>query len=154
MQNNVKALIIEYMQEQKLMQLATVGDDGPWVCSLWQAFDGDMNIYFLSATNRQHSLDIEKNSFVAGALAGPHEVGGPARAVQFSGTAKLLTDATDIALARSVYQGRIFDAAQIDDFIGSTERPHAFYKITPTKFVLFDTENFPENSRQEYLPEK
>lgn len=153
MKDSIRTLIVEYMQEQKLMQLATVGENGPWICSVWQAIDEHMNIYFLSATNRQHSLDIALNPHVAGALAKPHEVGDPARAIQFRGTANLLTGVDEIALARSVYEGRTFDAAQIETFMSDAERPHAFYKITPTKFVLFDTENFPENSRQEYIPE-
>lgn len=148
---DIRQLIIDYMDEQKLMQLATVGDDGPWVCSVWQAFDDDLNIYFFSAINRQHSKDIEKNSSVAGALAKPHSVVDPARAVQFSGTAEKLTDPELVSKARSVYENRIFDVNTIDALMANSERPHMFYKITPKKFVLFDVENFSENPRQEYI---
>lgn len=153
MDNYVGWLISETLDNQMLMQLATIGKNGPWVCSVWQATDEDMNIYFLSATNRQHSLDIENNPHVAGALAGPHEVGGPGRAVQFSGIAKRLTNADEIAEAREEYEGRIFDAKKIDSLMKDKHRPHAFYKITPNKFVLFDTEHFPENPLQQYLPD-
>jgi uncharacterized protein YhbP (UPF0306 family) len=152
MDANLRQLIVDYMTEQKLMQLATIGEFGPWICSVWQAFDDDLNIYFFSATTRQHSQEIEKDGRVAGALAKPHTVSDTPRAVQFSGKATRLTDEAEIAKARSVYEGRIFNAETIDKLMANEERPHVFYKITPNKFVLFDVENFPENSRQEYTP--
>ncbi len=150
---DLRQLITEYMNEQKLMQLATLSADGaPWVCSVWFAFDDDLNIYFFSATNRQHSQEIEKDSRVAGAMAKPHTVADTPRAIQFKGKAVKLTNEDDIAHARSVYEGRIFDAKNIDELMVNSERPHVFYKITPSKFVMFDAVNFPDNSRREYIP--
>lgn len=149
---DIRQLIVDYMTEQKLMQLATMSENGPWVCSVWQAFDRDLSIYFFSATTRQHSQEIEKDNRVAGALAKPHSISDQPRAVQFSGTAERLTDPADIARARSTYEGRIFDVATIDKLMSHPDRPHVFYKITPKRFVLFDAVNFPENSRQEYIP--
>ena len=134
------------------MQLASISQDGPWICSVWQASDDEMNVYFFSATNRKHSKDIEKDGRVAGALAKPHTLSDKPRAVQFSGIAERLTNEADIAKARSLYEGRIFDATTIDKLIANQDMPHVFYKITPNKFVLFDAKNFPEDSRREYIP--
>ena len=150
--DKLRQLIVDYMTEQKLMQLATVGKDGPWICTVWQAFDDQLNIYFFSATNRLHSQQIEVNTKVAGALAKPHTVTDKPRAVQFSGSATKLTAAEDIKKARLVYEGRIFDSETIDKLMVHPERPHAFYKIVPDKIVLFDVENYPDNSRMEYIP--
>ena len=150
MKPDLRKLIVEYMSQQKLMQLATVSDGQPWVCSVWFGFDDELNIYFFSATNRQHSKEIEKDNRVAGAMALPHTPQEPPRGLQFKGTAVKLTNDADMIKARSVYEGRIFDIATIDRLIAHPERPHAFYKITPKKFILFDTINFPDNSRQEY----
>jgi uncharacterized protein YhbP (UPF0306 family) len=141
------------MSENKLMQLATLSEDGsPWMCSVWFGFDDDLNIYFFSATNRQHSQEIEKDNRVAGAIAKPHAVSDVPRAIQLKGTAEKLIDKNVIAHARSVYEDRIFDSATIDKLMVHPERPHVFYKIIPSKFVLFDAVNFPESSRQEYIP--
>jgi len=148
---DLRSLIIDYMERQKLMQLATVDNGNPWVCNVWYGFDDDLNIYFFSATNRRHSIEAEKDNRVAGAMALPHTPEDVARGLQFEGTSEKLTNKDDIAKARSVYEGRIFDAKTIDDLIAHKERPHAFYKIAPSKFVLFDVENFPEDSRQEFV---
>ncbi len=151
--NDVKKLLIEYMQEQKLMQLATLSNGSPWVCSVWYSFDDDLNIYFFSAINRQHSIDIEKYSHVAGAIVKVHDVTDKPRGIQFKGTAVKITESSDAEQARSVYQDRIFDAETIDKLTTHPQRPHAFYKISVAKYVLFDTINFPDQPMQEYEPE-
>lgn len=147
----LKDLVIEYMQKQKLMQLATVSNNKPWICNVWYGFDEDMNIYFFSATNRRHSIEIQDNSFVAGAMAYPQSPSDPAVGLQFEGTVSVLVDQNEIDFARSHYEGRIFQSEIVDEYINHTDKPHAFYKIVVDKYVLFDTINFPEESRQEYL---
>lgn len=131
------------------MQLATSVDDQPWVCSVWFASDDELNIYWFSSTNRRHSEELKKNNKVAGAFALPHEPSDPPRGLQFQGIAEELTDIGSIQRARSLYQGRIFDNQTIDSLINNPEKPHRFYRAKPTRFVLFDAVNFPENSRQE-----
>jgi uncharacterized protein YhbP (UPF0306 family) len=125
-----------------LMQVATVKDGNPWVCSVWQASDDDLSIYFFSAITRRHSGEAENNSKIAGALALPHSPEDVPRGLQFEGTVeKLDNDAIEDALR--VYEGRVFSGAKIDEMMNHPERPHSFYKITPSRFQLFDIVNFP-----------
>jgi uncharacterized protein YhbP (UPF0306 family) len=134
---DLKTLIRDYLEEAKLMQLST-------------SVDGqDMNIYWFSATNRRHSEEIMQNAKVSGAMALPHTPEDEPRGLQFEGDAELLVDAGDIQKARSVYEGRIFSAEQIDALITHKERPHRFYRIRPRSLVLFDVVNFPVDSKQE-----
>jgi len=146
---NLKSLIKKYLQEAKLMQLATSVDNQPWVCSVWFAADEDLNIYWLSSTTRRHSKEVLKNNKVAGAIVLPQTPNDPPRGLQFQGIAKLLTDKKDADKAMSVYAGRIFKKEDIIEFMNNKEKPHRFYRIEVNQFVLFDAVNFPENSRQE-----
>lgn len=145
---NLKSLINKYLQEAKLMQLATSVNNQPWICSVWFATDENMNIYWLSSTTRRHSKEVLKNNKVAGAITLPQTPNDPPRGLQFQGIAKLLTEQKDIDKAMSVYAGRIFKKEDIIEFMENKEKPHRFYRIKPTQFVLFDAVNFPENSRQ------
>lgn len=147
---DLKKLIKEYLQEAKMMQLATSVDDQPWVCNVWFATDEEMNIYWFSSLTRRHSDEVIKNPKVAAAIVLPQTPEDPPRGLQVEGTAEVLTREEDISKARSVYEERIFPKDTIDKFIAHTEKPHRFYRITPRKFVLFDVVNFPNNSRQEY----
>lgn len=87
---------------------------------------------------------------MAGAVVLSQTPKDPPRGLQFQGLAEVLTNQADIEKAISVYQDRIFPKEKIDEFMKHSEKPHKFYKITPTQFVLFDLVNFPDQPRQEY----
>lgn len=147
---DLRKLIKDYLKEAKLMQLATSIDGQPWVCSVWFAADEDLNIYWFSSTTRRHSKEVMQNNKVAAAIVLPQTPQDPGRGLQLQGIAELLTEQKDIDKAVSVYAGRIFTKEQIEEFGALKDKPHSFYKIKPTQFVLFDSVNFPDESRQEY----
>lgn len=132
-----------------MMQLATVANNRPWVCNVWFAADDDLNIYWFSSKTRRHSHEVEANPHVAAAICLPHTPADRfARALQIEGTAERLKNPLDVAKATKCYVGRIFDLAQVNNFINNLEKPHRFYRLTPETIVLFDTKNFPNDSRQ------
>ena len=147
---NLRKLIADYLDQAKLMQLATSVNDQPWVCSVWFAADEDLNIYWFSSITRRHSDEITKNQKVAGAISLPQTPDDPPRGLQFQGVTQLLTDQKDIDKASSLYEGRIFSKEKIKEFMEHKDKPHRFYRIKPTKFVLFDVVHFPDNPRQEF----
>lgn len=131
------------------MQLATASKNQPWVCSVWFAADGDLNIYYFSASSRRHSQEILKNNKVAGAVVLPQNPNDPPRGLYFQGVAEVLENQEDIDKAISVYAERIFSRGKITEFMQHKEKPHKFYRIKPSQFILFDAVNFPDNPRQE-----
>lgn len=149
---DIRRLIEEYLKEAKLMQLATSVNNQPWVCNVWFAADKDLNIYWFSSTTRRHSAEVLKNNKVAAAIVLPHTPKNTARGLQLQGKAEIVKDKKTLAKAILLFTRRIFTAKQIELFMKNKDKPHSFYKITPTQFVLFDVLNFPENSRQEYNP--
>lgn len=135
------------------MQLASASDNKPWACNVWFAADKNMNIYWFSSTTRRHSHEVANNPHVAAAICLPHTPSDPyARGVQLQGTAEQLTNPVDIAIAMKCYVGKIFNLKQVKEFMANLEKPHRFYRIKPELIVLFDTKNFPADSRQEYRP--
>ncbi|QQR51792.1 pyridoxamine 5'-phosphate oxidase family protein [bacterium] len=149
---DLKSIITEYLAEAKMMQLATVSAGKPWICNVWFAADSDMNIYWFSATNRRHSLEIAADPHVAAAICLPRGSQDADRGgLQIEGTGQLLTKPSDIAKATKHYLSRkIFNVSQVKNFMAHLDRPHRFYKLTPDLIVLFDTVHFPENPRQEF----
>lgn len=147
---DLRTLIKKYLQEARLMQLATVINNQPWVCSVWFAADEKLNIYWFSSITRRHSKEVMKNHKVAAAIVFPQTPSDRPRGLQLQGIAELLTKEKDINKAISIYAGRIFAKEKIKEFMQDDEKPHRFYKIKPTQFVLFDLVNFPNDPRQEY----
>lgn len=147
---NLKALIKDYLQTAKLMQLATVSAGKPWVCNVWFAADEALSIYWFSSTTRRHSHEVVSDPHVAGAICLPFTPDDKPRGLQFEGTAEQLRGEADIQRAISLYSPRIFSATKVHDFMSRPDHPHCFYRIKPELFVLFDIEHFPGDPRQEY----
>lgn len=148
----LKQLIQEYLEDAKMMHLATVAHGKPWVCNVWFASDADMNIYWFSSITRRHSKEVEKDSHVAGSMCLPQTPQDKPRGLQFEGTAELLTDYADIEKAIGLYKDRIFPDEQIKQMMAHPDRPHKFYRILPDLFALFDVVNYPDDPRREYRP--
>lgn len=146
----LKEIIEEYLKEAKLMQLATSIDNQPWICSVWFVADKDLNIYWISSTTRRHSDEVYKNPKVAAAIVLPQTPKNSPRGLQLEGIAEPVTDKVTLSKVILLYAGRIFTVQQIKQFMENKEKPHKFYKIKPTRFVLFDAVNFPEHSMQEF----
>jgi uncharacterized protein YhbP (UPF0306 family) len=143
--------VLGFLGKAQLMQIATLTERGtPRVCSVWYGFDENLNMYFFSATTRNHSKDLESDNRIAGAIALPCAPDDPPQGVQFAGSASLLTDEVQIKTARQSFENRIFSAEKIDSLMANADRQHRFYKITPANFKLMDAVNFPNNSPQEF----
>ncbi len=146
----LKKLIKDYLKEAKMMQLATSFNNQPWVCNVWFATDENLNIYWFSSTQRRHSKEVMNNQKVAAAIVLPLTPADPPRGLQLQGVAEVLTKQEDIDKAIAVYKDRIFSTADIKELMEGEEKPHKFYKIKPTQFVLIDAVNFGDNWRQAF----
>ena len=152
MATDLRRLISNYLKEAKLMQIATAKDNKPWVATVWYAYDEDLNIYFISRRSRRHSLELKENPNVAGAIAKSHEtLGVKTRGIQFEGKA------SEVPLPELPRAFRLFTKRfpktkafikSVKDIIKNITQ-HRFYKIKPSRIVLFDEVNFPDNPRQE-----
>lgn len=145
---DVKQLIKDYLQEARLMQVATAKENQPWACTVYFAFDENLNLYWISLPSTRHSQEIMANEKVAGTIVLPHVPGQKPRGIQFEGTAQ---QAQGDAMQKTmdIYATRMgMNDQRKQDILDGTDG-HVPYVITPTLFVLFDTVNFPDNPRQE-----
>lgn len=145
---DLRQLITDYLQDARLMQVATVKDGKPWVCTVLFAFDKDLHLYWISKPDTRHSQEISGNEKVAGTIVSPNALGENVRGLQFEGVAKEATG-EDMEKAMEVYANRTGMKEERKQKILNNTDGHVPYVITPTLFVLFDTKNFPDNSRQE-----
>lgn len=150
---DIKQLIKDYLTQAKLMQVATVRDNQPWVCTVYFACDEQMNLYWISKTTRRHSEEIRDNEKVAGTIVLPHTPGDDVRGIQFQGKAIELNDKDAAKIGMQYYAKRFGVEKERVTAIIENSDGHVCYKITPIMFVLFDEVNFPDNPRQEFHPD-
>lgn len=144
---DIKQLITDYLQEARLMQVATVKYGKPWVCTVNFAVDEDFNLYWMSLRSTHHSQQLAHSPSVAGAIVkDPTRIQG----IQFEGTAQEVTG-EELDRVNAIYQARYGDKPErLQEAKSNDPSVRGYYKIIPTKLVLFDKINFPDNPRQEY----
>ena len=145
-----KDVIKSYLEQQHMMQLATVSNGQPWCCTVYFVTDDNYNLYWASVPSRRHSQEINSHSQVAVAIPVKFVKGQPVAGLQIEGKAVELSPSSDIRDAAERYATKFNrDTDWIEDIVaGKTE--HRLYKLTPASYVLFDESNFRENPRQAF----
>lgn len=145
-------VVREYLPQVRIMQLATAQDDHPYLCTVHYYSDPDLNLYWTSKLERNHSGHIKRNSRVA-AYVLVHEntpdedyvIG-----ITFVGRAKLVGAKINPDTAKS-YADKLGHGAKFLREVADDTTPHKFYKLTPEKIILFDNKDFPDDPRKEVI---
>jgi uncharacterized protein YhbP (UPF0306 family) len=127
-------LVKEALDRTEFMAISTVGEDGSWTNPVQYGYSEKLNLYFVSMMDAKHVQNLLKDPRVSAAIYKTERFPGPAGDVlglQLKGTAKHLTDLTEINEAIRCYGGRPSD-------------PWNFFKITLTELWCFDSRIFGE----------
>jgi uncharacterized protein YhbP (UPF0306 family) len=151
MMETALGLTEQYLDNCFTMQVATVNDDQPWVCTVHFLSDEQHNLYWASLPTRRHSQEIEKHRKVACAIVVQNIIGKPVIGIQIEGTAEMLKTPLGNRVVAERYAAKFNRNTQwMEDFVaGRTE--HRLYKLVPSAIYLFDEKNFPGGQRQKIL---
>lgn len=145
---NLEQAIREYLPQVIHLSFATSRDNKPWVCEVHYVYDNDLNLYFRSTPRRRHSQEIADNPYVAGNIVKQYEVGQKPRAVYFEGTAEMLENVGENDPAYILYCKRFGTGKNILEE-AQTTLGHKFYKITVSKFYIFDSQESDPSQKYE-----
>lgn len=133
-----------------MMQVATVSDDQPWICTVYYVFDDELSLYWASIPERRHSQEIAVHPKVAAAIAVKFVNGEKVIGVQVEGGVEMVKTPAQIKPIAVNYAAKFGrDKQWIEDF-SNQKTQHRLYKLKPRLYVLFDEENFPNHPRQEF----
>lgn len=135
-----------HLRVGRTMQLATLRDGQPYVCSVYFVpSDDDKTVYWLSESTRRHSQAILENASVAGAVVVKESK--PVIGLQFTGTASVVVDHEEIKQVMTEYVDKY--SGQGADFyervIAGTNK-HRLYKMTLRSLEMFDEVHFVDES--------
>jgi uncharacterized protein YhbP (UPF0306 family) len=133
----VEKIIREYIPKVAHMTLATARDNKPRALEVHFAYDDELNLYFCSSMESQHSVDIRDNPNVAGTIVAQHEIGQKVRGVYFEGTCEQLENLAEDDIAVVTYEKRLGAGPQIARAAREGGKAR-FYKITVHKFRLIE----------------
>jgi uncharacterized protein YhbP (UPF0306 family) len=149
---NAEAIVKELINKANVMQMATSIDNKPWVCNLHFYADSENNLYWISTEARLHSEHIKANPNTAATIL-IHENTSQENYViglSISGESELLGSEVAESIAQG-YINKLGRDQQLLKDIKSGQNPHKFYKMKPSKIILFDNKDFPDNPRIELV---
>lgn len=143
----MKELIKEYFDNKKDMQLATVADGQPWICTVYFVYDDDFNIYWTSGRSRQHSLEILKDPKAAVTIV--RDTVGK-QALQIIGNANEVAD-NEIERVHGLYQARYGKKEyDLEEMKKRNPEGRSYWMFKPKEILLWDEVNFPDAPKQRY----
>ena len=145
----LKQLISDYLNKAQLMQVSTCINNQPWTCTVYFAFNEQLELYWISTPTRRHSIEISKNGSVSGTIVLSHSYGEKVRGLQFEGTALVINDPEQIK-KEFTYYGNKYNCLERSERIINGSDKHKLYKIIAKEFVIFDEVNYPEDPRREF----
>jgi hypothetical protein len=142
-----KDLAIEYFEEGRVMQLATLHDNAPRVVSVYYVVVNDDlgYIYWMSEPRRRHSQDIDHDFRAAGAVA--IKLGQPVIGLQFTGYASVVTDLGELSEVITRYNHVHHNTASgLFERINAGTNKHVIYRMAIETLELFDGIYFPDGN--------
>jgi uncharacterized protein YhbP (UPF0306 family) len=140
-----RKFIDEYMAKGKIMQLATVGDNGPWICTVNYANDADGNIYWMSMRRTRHSVEVEQNTRAAVAIVlDPERKMG----LQLTGRASRVDD-DNLEQVHNLYSAKYGGKPErLAEARSASLDVRTYYVFRPDSAKMHDQVNFPTGPQQ------
>ena len=138
--------LAELLQRGVTMQLATCIGGQPWVSTLFYVSDCQQ-IFWVSATKRRHSKEIEQNEKVSAAVVVESDPNGHRLGVQLSGVAERIVDPIELERTARLYVDKYKSGEEYYATISMLNEDQAIYKMTLNTASLFDSENTPTIER-------
>ena len=139
--NDHKKYILDYLENNRLMTLATSEKNIPWAATVFFAYDQDLNIYFISRPETRKTKHLQANPNVSVVVNHHQPKSGLIKGVQLEGTAQMLDKNKDVK-ALEIFKKR---HGWVDEYL----HDHELYKIIPKKIYYLDDELFGLGDREE-----
>ncbi len=144
---NLKTLILEYYAGNKHMQLATVRNGQPWICTVYYASDDNFNIYWTSGRSRQHSLEILNDPKAAVTIVRDTE---RKQALQITGVAYEVSN-DGLERVHSIYTDKFGPKDyDLEEMKKHSPEGRSYWVFKPSSISLWDEVNFPDSPKQHY----
>lgn len=153
--NAINPQLIEFINRQRLMVIATTGDDQkPWVCNVYYSSDEELNFYIISPTDTAHSIHVQERPEVAFSIAWYDENNlGNRKAVQGKGIFELLSGVPANIAALNIHHKKYpewKDMLSWDNMVKKVIKSRV-YKLTPTYMKFWNDEVYGDEEVKEFI---
>ena len=139
----LKKFVLDYLEQNRVMTLATCRDGAPWAASVMFAHDPDLNLYFISKPETRKTQNLLANPKVSATVNQVQKTPGKVIGVQLEGSAEML-DKKKNSKEQEIFKNR-FNWAE--KYLSN----HELFQITPKKIYYLDDERFGPGGREELI---
>ena len=140
-----KQKILDFLQQQHCLSLATSNQSRPWATNLFYCSDEQLNLYFVSSSHTRHAKDIADNSCVAVTINESTTDWTQIKGLQIDAKATLVNDVENAGVL-SMYLDKFPKLAQIfkapadsdEEKVARGLQQSRFYRISPKWIRLID----------------
>lgn len=135
----------KYLSDNTHMQLATVRNGQPWLCTVYFVADDELSLYWTSGRNRQHSLEILDNPTSAVTVVRDTE---KKQALQITGKAFEVQN-DDLSRVHALYVAKFGPKDyDLDAMKQRTVDSRSYWVFVPNSISFWDEVNFPDSPKQ------
>lgn len=149
----MKKDVLNILKEVKIVTVGTIDSDGnPWICNVHFGVDENLNLYFVSKEDSNHSKHISEKKEVAFTVYTFNKTGKNDKAsVQGKGLAEPLYDLQSISVGAKTISEK-FSKWIIDpqDMVSNPEKKR-MYKISPTYIKYLDSIVLGDERTEEFI---
>ncbi len=149
---NKENYLKDLLPTRRVLQLATVKDNKPWLCTVHFYSDEQGRIYWVSTKERRHSLELSSNPH-ATATAVIHEDSPEENyviSITIEGEVVVVKDRETIEDMRNTYVPKLGKPESIIDQVLDANDSLELFCLVPSKVSVFDNKNFPDKPKQEW----
>ncbi len=131
-----KQLALTYLQQHRVMTLATNGPDGLWAAAVFYASEG-FDLYFLSAGHTRHAQNIAATPHIAAAIQEDYADWAAIQGIQLAGDVAQLSGVARLK-AIAVYQAKFPFLSQAPTAIQAAFEKVNWYRLRPYQLYFVD----------------
>lgn len=127
---------LAYLQQHRVMTLATNGPDGLWAAAVFYANDG-FDLYFLSAGHTRHARNIAETPRIAATIQESYADWEAIQGIQMAGVGEQLSGLQRLK-AIALYQAKFSFLAQAPAAIQAAFEKVNWYRLRPYQLYFVD----------------
>lgn len=134
--------LASFLDQNHVLSLATIGEEGPHAASLFYARD-DRYLVWVSDPASRHSRNIERDARVSATIAPDTAHFAAIRGVQLHGLARRITLDSELARLKEIFTARFEFMREADRLPENLQRAWhnmAVYLLSPESIVLIDNQ--------------
>ncbi len=145
----------DFLAKRRLLSIATVDENSiPWISNVYYSSDDDLNLFFISPEDNNHSRHIAENKNISFSIAWYNEEDlGDRKSVQGKGVCEKVTNIKEMANVLKIHLKKYPDWKDIINLDNIVKKviESKVYRIKPSYIKFWNDELYGDEGTEEFF---